>query len=291
MGSAKAKEKASVSKDIRDGKIDLIIGTHSLIQDTVTFKSLGLCVIDEQHKFGVNQRINLTKKSITGHTLIMSATPIPRSLSLTQYGDLEVSIIKEKPNGRSKIPSRIITPETIDKFLSFVLTRVKMGEQVYIVTPAIEESEALDIENLTQVTSNLKNIFPNLRISSTHGKVSPEEKNETLANFSNGEIQILVATSIIEVGIDVENATIMAVYSPERFGLSSLHQLRGRVGRGSKPGFFFMINEKKLSPESKKRLEVIENNSDGFRIAEEDLKIRGEGDLLGKTNQETKKEN
>ena len=288
-GSTKQKEKKSISNEINQGEVDLIIGTHSLIQDSVQFKSLGLCVIDEQHKFGVNQRISLTKKSITGHTLIMSATPIPRSLSLTQYGDLEVSLIKEKPNGRSKIPSRIITPDSIDKFLSFILTRVQMGEQAYIVVPAIEESDSIDIENLIKVTERFKYIFPDLLIASTHGKVPPEEKRKTLNDFSNGKIQILIATSIIEVGIDVENATIMAVYSPERFGLSSLHQLRGRVGRGSKPGFFFMINEKKISKESKNRLKVIENNSDGFEIAEEDLKIRGEGDILGQSQSGEKK--
>lgn len=164
-----------------------------------------------------------------------------------------------------------------------------MGEQAYIVVPAIEESESIDIENLIEVTSRFKSIFPDLIIESTHGKVPPEEKRKTLDKFSNGKIQILIATSIIEVGIDVENATIMAVYSPERFGLSSLHQLRGRVGRGNRPGFFFMINEKKISTESKNRLEVIESNFDGFEIAEEDLKIRGEGDILGQSQSGDKK--
>tara|TARA_B100000925_G_C22010084_1_gene475816 strand:+ start:2882 stop:4936 length:2055 start_codon:yes stop_codon:yes gene_type:complete len=281
LGSFKKSDKNNITQRLETGDIDLIVGTHSLIQEGVHFKRLGLSIIDEQHKFGVNQRIALNKKSITGHTLIMSATPIPRSLSLTKFGDLEISIISEKPNGKSSIPSRIITKNTKDKFLSFLLTRLEMGEQAYVVAPAIEESESIEIENLENIYLKFKALFPNVKTSYIHGKLKSEEKQSIFKDFKNKKIDLLVSTSLIEVGIDVENATTMIVYGPERFGLSSLHQLRGRVGRGSKPGFFFMVIEKEISNESMERLRVIEEHSDGFKIAEQDLLQRGEGDLLG----------
>jgi ATP-dependent DNA helicase RecG len=281
IGSTNKKNKDLITNNLENGSIQLIIGTHALIQKGVNFKSLALSIIDEQHKFGVKQRIALNKKSITGHTLIMSATPIPRSLSLTKFGDLDISIIREKPNGRLSIPSRIINHKTMDKFFSFLLTRIEMGEQVYVVAPAIDESETIDIENLQNIYSKLSNLFPSLNIGLIHGKLSSDEKKLALEEFKDKKIDILVSTSIIEVGIDVENATTMVVYGPERFGLSSLHQLRGRVGRGAKPGFFFMIIEKNISQESMKRLQVIEDYSDGFKIAEQDLIQRGEGDILG----------
>lgn len=281
IGSTKKKEKDNLLALLERGDINLIIGTHSLIQDTVKFNKLGLSIIDEQHKFGVKQRIALNNKSVTGHTIIMSATPIPRSLSLTRFGDLDVSIINEKPNGRTNIPSRIITSKTMDKFLSFLLTRLEMGEQAYVVVPAIEESETIDIENLNHIYSKYLEIFSNKNISYIHGKMSSEEKQSIFQGFKQKKIDLLIATSLIEVGIDVENATTMVVYGPERFGLSSLHQLRGRVGRGVKPGFFFMIVEKEISKESMNRLQVIEEYSNGFKIAEQDLLHRGEGDLVG----------
>ena len=281
LGSIKKSDKNNIIQRLKKGDINLIVGTHSLIQEGVHFKRLGLSIIDEQHKFGVNQRIALNKKSITGHTLIMSATPIPRSLSLTKFGDLEISIISEKPNGKSSIPSRIITNNTKDKFLSFLLTRLEMGEQAYVVAPAIEESESIEIENLQNIYLKFKALFPNVKTSYIHGKLKSEEKQSIFQDFKNKKIDLLVSTSLIEVGIDVENATTMIVYGPERFGLSSLHQLRGRVGRGSKPGFFFMVLEKEISNESMERLRVIEEHSDGFKIAEQDLLQRGEGDLLG----------
>ena len=281
LGSTKLKEKKEIYEQLEKGDLLFVIGTHSLVQEKIQFKNLGLTIIDEQHKFGVQQRLSLTKKASLPHTLIMSATPIPRSLSLTQYGDLSMSIIKEKPNGRSEIPTRIVGPEKYMNFLNFLNTRLSMGEQAYVVVPAIEESEFINIQDLESILKKFKEIFHEYKVEGLHGKMKPIEKEEIFQQFGENKIQILVATSLIEVGIDVENATIMSVFSPERFGLSSLHQLRGRVGRGSKPGFFFLINDKKISNESLHRLKVIEDSCDGFKIAEEDLAIRGEGDILG----------
>jgi len=266
---------------ILSGEIDFIIGTHSLIQETIEFKNLGLAIIDEQHKFGVDQRIKLTSKGAGTHCLIMSATPIPRSLSLTQYGDLDISTIKSMPSGRKGHKTRIVGPETYPQFLSFIKTRLTMHEQVYVVVPAINENPEQDFHNLETVLEQFKKYFPEHRVFGLHGQMKAPEKAETFKNFSNNQIDILVSTSVIEVGINVTNATVMAIMNPERFGLSSLHQLRGRVGRGDKPGFCFLVNDKIINPNSLERLKVIENNTDGFKIAEEDLRLRGEGDLFG----------
>lgn len=284
LGGTSNANKQLILEDLKSGNIDIIIGTHSLFQDSVNFKSLGLAIIDEQHKFGVNQRIKLVGKTSGCHCLLMTATPIPRSLSLTQYGDLEISVIKTLPGHRRGFKTRIISPDTYSKFLSFLKTRISMKEQAYIVVPAIEESEGLDMANLIDILAKFKGYFPDLRIEGLHGQLKSEEKQSVLSKFTNNEIDILVSTSVVEVGIDVENATIMSILNPERFGLSSLHQLRGRVGRGVKPGFCFLVCEKIPSPEAFDRLRVIENTDDGFKIAEEDLRIRGEGDIFG-TNQ------
>ncbi len=281
LGGSSTSEKTRIQSGLKDGSIQIVIGTHSLFQDSVEFHSLGLAIIDEQHKFGVNQRLKLVNKTLGCHCLLMTATPIPRSLSLTQYGDLEISIIKTLPGHRKGFKTRIISPDTYPKFLSFVKTRISMGEQAYIVVPAIEESENMDIANLMDILSKFKAYFPDLKIEGLHGQLKSEDKQAVLARFYNAEIDLIVSTSVVEVGIDVENATIMAIINPERFGLSSLHQLRGRVGRGSKPGFCFLVCEKIPSQQAFERLRVIENTSDGFKIAEEDLKIRGEGDIFG----------
>ncbi|MGZ3788346.1 MAG: ATP-dependent DNA helicase RecG [Bacteriovorax sp.] len=283
LGSTPAKEKKQIQKELLDGAIDFIIGTHSLIQDTVQFKELGLAIIDEQHKFGVDQRIRLTSKTTGAHCLIMSATPIPRSLSLTQYGDLDISTINVMPSGRKGHKTRIVTEETYQQFLSFIMTRLSLKEQIYIVVPAINESEEIeqDFHNLVSVLERFKKYFPNHRVEGLHGQMKADEKAQMFSDFKNHRIDILVSTSVIEVGINVINATVMAIMNPERFGLSSLHQLRGRVGRGEKPGFCFLVNDKTISALSMERLKVIEGNTDGFKIAEEDLKIRGEGDLFG----------
>jgi ATP-dependent DNA helicase RecG len=283
LGGTTAKEKKDICAKLYNGEIDFIIGTHSLIQETVKFRNLGIAIIDEQHKFGVSQRQKLVAKTKGCHCLIMTATPIPRSLSLTQFGDLDISTIKTMPTGRKGHKTRIITPENFEKFLTFINTRLSMKEQVYVVVPAINESAAQEMLHLQQVLDKFSEIFSNYRIKGLHGQMKSEEKSDVFKEFKKHEIDILVATSVIEVGINVLNATVMAIMNPERFGLSSLHQLRGRVGRGDKPGFCFLVNDKKVSQESMQRLKVIENSSDGFKIAEEDLKIRGEGDLFGQS--------
>ncbi len=282
LGGTKASEKKEIYREASTGEIDLVIGTHSLIQEDLHFANLGIAVIDEQHKFGVEQRIKLVSKTKSGHCLIMTATPIPRSLSLTQYGDLDITTIKSIPSHRSGYKTRIVEEENFSKFLSFLKTRLSMNEQAYIVVPAIEDNEELDIHNLEEVFERFKNFFPTESIHPLHGKLSPSEKEEAFLNFNNGNIQVLIATSVVEVGINVPNATIMTILNPERFGLSSLHQLRGRVGRGDKVGFCFLIIDKKLSKDARERLSFIEKNSNGFDIAEEDLRIRGQGNILGK---------
>jgi ATP-dependent DNA helicase RecG len=282
VGSIKKKEKDKILEKLKSGEIDLIIGTHALIQDGVIFKKLGLVTIDEQHKFGVAQRLKLVNKGEGAHCMLMTATPIPRSLSLTQYGDLEISTIKSMPSNRKGTKTRIVGPDTYSKYLSFLKTRVEMKEQAYVVVPAIEESAAQDMLNLELVLKKYKEYFPHFSIEGLHGKMKPEEKNEAFLNFRDQIIDILISTSVIEVGINNPNASVMAILNPERFGLSSLHQMRGRVGRGDKPGFCFLVNDKSISMTSQQRLQVIEANSDGFVIAEEDLKIRGEGDIFGK---------
>ena len=281
LGSTPTKEKKQIAEDLRSGKIQLVIGTHSLIQTTVEFQKLGLAIIDEQHKFGVDQRIKLTSKGQGTHCLIMSATPIPRSLSLTQYGDLDISTIKTMPAGRKGHKTRIVTEETYPQFLNFIKTRLSLGEQIYVVVPAINESAEQEFHNLTDTLERFKKYFPEYIVEGLHGQMKADEKAKMFTAFKHHDVQILVATSVIEVGINVINATVMAIINPERFGLSSLHQLRGRVGRGEKPGFCFLVNDKKISALSMERLKVIENNTDGFKIAEEDLKLRGEGDLFG----------
>jgi ATP-dependent DNA helicase RecG len=282
IGSLKPSSKTKIKDELKHGKIQLIIGTHALIQDSVEFKNLALAIIDEQHKFGVEQRLKLTRNNKGAHCLIMTATPIPRSLSLTQYGDLDITTIKTMPTGRRGHRTRIITTETMEKYLSFLKTRLSLGEQAYIVVPAIEESPSLDIHNLNDVLELYCRLYCDYRCAGLHGQMSPEEKHSTLQQFKEGHIQILVATSVIEVGIDIPNATVLSIINPERFGLSSLHQLRGRVGRGDKPGFCFLVAAQELSQEAMDRLRVIELHTDGFKISEEDLRIRGEGDLFGR---------
>ena len=280
IGSQSSKKKKNILKKISDGHIDFIIGTHTLFQNSVEFKDLALTIIDEQHKFGVNQRVQLSNKGPGGHTLIMTATPIPRSLSLTHYGDLEISTIKTLPAQRKEVQTRIITPTSFEKFLSFTKTRMEMGEQIFIVAPAIEENPDHELITIQKIFKRFNNFFPQNTIQLLHGKLDSNEKQAIFTRFVSGEIQILIATSVIEVGIDVANATIMAIMGPERFGLSSLHQLRGRVGRGGRPGFCFLITDSNNS-DSLRRLRVIEQTSNGFEIAEADLALRGEGDVFG----------
>jgi ATP-dependent DNA helicase RecG len=281
LGSTKSKDKKTILHNLKNGKIQILIGTHSLFQESVDFKNLGLAIIDEQHKFGVEQRLKLVSKGSGTHCLIMTATPIPRTLSLAQYGDLDISSIRMLPMGRKGIKTRITARENYLKYIEFVRSRLLMREQAYFVFPAIGENEVTDLQNVKDSCRKYKELFRGFRVEMLHGQMKPEEKEAIVEDFRAQRIHILISTSVIEVGINVPNATIMSIYNPERFGLSSLHQLRGRVGRGEKPGFCFLVLDKDLPPDSFKRLEVIEKNIDGFIIAEEDLKFRGEGDLFG----------
>ncbi len=281
LGSTKTKVKENILERLKNGDIHILIGTHSLIQENVIFSKLGLAVIDEQHKFGVEQRLKLISKGMGVHSIIMSATPIPRTLSLAQYGDLDISIIKSMPKGRIAIKTRIVENVNYEKYLQFIKSRLLLGEQAYFVFPAIEESEKLTLKNVKDGFDKYKEIFKEFSVGMLHGQMKSEEKEKIIKDFQNNKIQILISTSVIEVGVNIPNSTIMSIYNPERFGLSSLHQLRGRIGRGQKPGFCFLIAENELSKEAFDRLRVIENNLDGFIIAEEDLKFRGEGDLFG----------
>ncbi len=281
IGSSKAKEKKQILENLERGETEIVIGTHALFQDNVRFKNLGLAIIDEQHKFGVEQRLKLIAKGKGTHSLIMTATPIPRTLSLAQYGDLDISTIRMMPGGRKGIKTRITEKTNYQKYVDFIKSRLSLGEQAYFVFPAIEESEIIDIQNVKDSLKRYQLTFKDFKVEMLHGQMKSEEKEKIVQDFRERKVDILISTSVIEVGINIPNATIMSVYNPERFGLSSLHQLRGRVGRGDKPGFCFLVLDKEISPEAYQRLQVIEKNLDGFVIAEEDLKFRGEGDIFG----------
>ncbi|MCX8033732.1 MAG: ATP-dependent DNA helicase RecG [Thermodesulfovibrio sp.] len=265
---------------ISSGAADIVIGTHALIQEYVKFKNLGLVIIDEQHRFGVMQRYLLKKKGINPDTLVMTATPIPRTLALTVYGDLDYSIIDELPSGRKPIVTEVIAPENKKIAYKMIEEEIKNGGQVYVVYPLIEESEVLDLKNATKGYEVLKKMFPQYSIGLIHGKMPAKQRDETMRAFRKGEIKILVSTTVIEVGVDVSNASLMIITNAERFGLAQLHQLRGRVGRGIRPSKCILIPYK-LTEEAKLRLNAMVNFNDGFKIAEEDLNIRGPGELFG----------
>ena len=279
--SVKGKKREKLFNEIKEGLVDIVIGTHSLIEEDVVFKNLGLIVIDEQHKFGVRQRKLLRDKGNLANLIVMSATPIPRSLALTIYGDLDVSIIDELPSGRSPIKTKWIKDEIEkQKMYDFIDRMIEKGRQVYIVSPLIEESETLNVKSAQETFEEYKDIFPNRRIDIIHGRQKYKEKQEVMEEFKNHKIDILVSTTVIEVGVNVPNATVIVIRDAQRFGLSSLHQLRGRVGRGSHKSYCFL--ESKTNNEvSVKRLEVMEKTTDGFKIAEEDLKLRNSGEILG----------
>lgn len=265
---------------ISSGAVNLIIGTHALIQEDIHFKNLGIVVIDEQHRFGVIQRAMLKKKGLNPDTLVMTATPIPRTMALTVYGDLDYSILDELPAGRKPVLTKVIEPENKKIIYKMIDEEVSSGGQVYVVYPLIEESETMDLKSATQGYEGLKKLFPQYKVALIHGKMSAKQREEIMKQFRNGDIHILVATTVIEVGVDVPNATLMIIIHAERFGLAQLHQLRGRVGRGLRPSKCILLPYK-LTEEAKLRLRAIVNYSDGFKIAEEDMKIRGPGELFG----------
>lgn len=282
-GSMKARDRKLVLEDLVNGTIDILVGTHILIQDYVQFQNLGLAVIDEQHRFGVYQRSVLWEKSrgLNPHILIMSATPIPRTLAMTMYGDLDVSIIDELPPGRTPIVTTHAREADRNTVNHFIYQQLSQGRQVYIVFPLIEESEKLDFQSLEEGFEDIVAAFPAHKVGMVHGRMKPEDKEEEMQKFVSGETSILVATTVIEVGVNVPNATVMVINSAERFGLSQLHQLRGRVGRGSDQSYCVLMSANKISSTSERRINIMCDSTDGFYIAEEDLKLRGHGDLEG----------
>lgn len=281
-GSTRPKARVELHEKLRSGELDILIGTHALIEDTVQFSNLGLVVIDEQHRFGVEQRARLWRKNVQPpHILVMTATPIPRTLAMTLYGDLSVSVIDELPPGRKPIQTYHYYESKRQGLNQFIAKQVEMGRQIYIVYPLIQESEKIDLQNLETGYEYMREVFPTYTISKVHGKLKAAEKDHEMQKFVRGETQIMVATTVIEVGVNVPNASVMVIESAQRFGLSQLHQLRGRVGRGAEQSFCILLTDYKLASDTRKRMEIMVRTNDGFEISEADLKLRGPGDLEG----------
>jgi len=281
-GSIKGKRREEILNGLRTGKVDILVGTHAVIEDAVEFHELGLAIIDEQHRFGVAQRARLWSKSVNPpHVLVMTATPIPRTLAMTLYGDLDVSVIDELPPGRKPVATIHQYENRRVQLHDFIHKQIDSGRQAYIVFPLIQESEKIDLQNLEEGYDRIKAAFPEYTICKVHGKMKPKEKDAQMQLFVSGEAQILVATTVIEVGVNVPNASVMIIENAERFGLSQLHQLRGRVGRGADQSYCVLVTSFKLSEDTRKRIEIMVRTNDGFEIAEADLKLRGPGDLEG----------
>ena len=281
-GIVKGKKRENILHDLATGDIQILVGTHAILEDPVVFSRLGIAVIDEQHRFGVAQRARLWAKSENPpHVLVMTATPIPRTLAMTIYGDLDVSVIDELPPGRKPIQTLHKFDNQLTSLYQSIRRQINLGRQVYIVFPLIKESEKSDLKNLEEGYETLKQAFPEFHLSKVHGKMKPAEKEEEMQHFAKGETQILVATTVIEVGVNVPNASVMVILDAQRFGLSQLHQLRGRVGRGCDQSYCILVTNYKLSEETRKRIDIMCDTNDGFRIAEADLKLRGPGDLEG----------
>ena len=281
-GIVKGKRRREVLEGLVSGDVKILVGTHAVIEDTVQFANLGLAVVDEQHRFGVAQRAKLWGKSDQPpHVLVMTATPIPRTLAMTVYGDLDVSVIDELPPGRKPIQTIHKYDNQTTSLYNGIRQQIKLGRQIYIVYPLVSESEKIDLKNLEDGYEAMKSIFPEFRLSKVHGKMKPAEKEEEMQKFVSGETQILVATTVIEVGVNVPNASVMIILDAQRFGLSQLHQLRGRVGRGADQSYCILVTGYKLSDITRKRIDIMCDTNDGFRIAEADLKLRGPGDLEG----------
>lgn len=281
-GIVKGKRRTDVLQRLASGELHILVGTHALLEDNVQFANLGLAVVDEQHRFGVKQRAKLwAKNDNPPHVLVMTATPIPRTLAMTIYGDLDVSVIDELPPGRKSIQTLHKYDNQTTSLYAGIRQQVNLGRQVYIVYPLIEESEKTDLKNLEEGYAALTEIFPEYKLSKIHGRMKSKEKEAEMARFANGETQILVATTVIEVGVNVPNASVMVILDAQRFGLSQLHQLRGRVGRGADQSYCILVTNRALSAETRKRIDIMCETNDGFRIAEADLKLRGPGDLEG----------
>ena len=281
-GIVKGKKRQEILDGLLDGTVQILVGTHAVIEDTVQFARLGMVIVDEQHRFGVAQRAKLWSKSTNPpHVLVMTATPIPRTLAMTLYGDLDVSVIDELPPGRKPVVTQHVFDRSLPSLYDGIRKQIHQGRQVYIVFPLIEESEKIDLKNLEDGFQVLTQVFPEFRLSKVHGKMKPAEKEAEMQKFVSGETQILVATTVIEVGVNVPNASVMVILEAQRFGLSQLHQLRGRVGRGADQSYCILVTCYELSADTRKRIDIMCETNDGFRIAEADLKLRGPGDLEG----------
>ncbi|MBO0480199.1 ATP-dependent DNA helicase RecG [Vagococcus fluvialis] len=279
--STKTAERRQILADLASGEMDIIVGTHSLIQDDIIFNDLSLAIIDEQHRFGVNQRKALREKGNQADVLFMTATPIPRTLAITAYGEMDVSIIDELPAGRIPIETRWILPKQVDSVLTWLNSQLKNGQQVYVICPLIEESEMLDVKNAIEIYEHLKQFFePNFKVGLLHGKMKSQEKDEIMTEFKDNDMQILVSTTVIEVGVNVPNATTMMIMDADRFGLAQLHQLRGRVGRGSLASYCILVASPK-SDQGKERMKIMTETTDGFVLSQKDLEMRGPGDFFG----------
>ena len=287
-GSITGAEREEIYAGLADGSIDIAVGTHALIQEGVDFHDLALVVIDEQHRFGVRQRAALREKGRKGddarptnpHLLVMTATPIPRSLQLTIWGHLDVSLIDEMPPGRQPVQTRVILPRERERAYTFLRTQIEAGHQAFIICPLVEESESIEAKAAVDEHKRLQSVFPDQRLGLLHGRMTSDDKDATMTAFVQGDLDILVATSVVEVGIDVPNATAMLIEGAERFGLSQLHQFRGRVGRGENPSYCLLVSES-ASPEAQERLDAVESTTDGFELAQKDLELRGPGEFLG----------
>ena len=281
-GNVKGKQRKSIEEGLLNGSVHLLVGTHALIEPNVVFKNLGLCIIDEQHRFGVKQRAQLWKKNtLPPHVLVMTATPIPRTLAMTLYGDLDVSVIDELPPGRKPIQTFHYYYKDSSRIIEGIKSELSKGRQVYIVYPLIKENERMDLLDLERGYNQLVEILPQYKIGQLHGKMKPIDKEEAMQRFANGETQVLVATTVIEVGVNVPNASVMVIQHADRFGLAQLHQLRGRVGRGAEKSYCILLTNYELSENTRRRMQIMVETTDGFVIAEEDLKLRGPGDLEG----------
>ena len=281
-GIVKGKKRQEILDGLLDGTVQILVGTHAVIEDTVQFARLGMVVVDEQHRFGVAQRAKLWSKSVNPpHVLVMTATPIPRTLAMTLYGDLDVSVIDELPPGRKPVVTEHVFDRSLPSLYDSIRNQIHQGRQVYIVFPLIEESAKIDLKNLEDGFATLTQVFPEFRLSKVHGKMKPADKEAEMQKFVSGETQILVATTVIEVGVNVPNASVMVILEAQRFGLSQLHQLRGRVGRGADQSYCILVTCYELSADTRKRIDIMCETNDGFRIAEADLKLRGPGDLEG----------
>jgi ATP-dependent DNA helicase RecG len=280
-GSVAAQQRDAIYEGLANGDIDIVVGTHALIQETVQFRNLVLAVVDEQHRFGVRQRGALRQKGYHPHLLVMTATPIPRSLQLTVWGHMDVSVIDQMPPGRTPVTTRLILPAARERAYAFVRQQVESGRQAFIICPLVEESDRMQAKAAVEEHERLQQrVFPDLRLGLLHGRMTGVEKDARMARFAQGELDILVATSIIEVGIDVPNATVMLIEGADRFGLAQLHQFRGRVGRGEHPSYCLLISDSS-SDQAQERLKAVEATNDGFELANKDLEMRGPGEFLG----------